>query len=116
MPKIIIIEDDNDILDVMTYILTEEGYEVIASPNSTPLSQLDRLQPFLILMDNRLIEGTGTELCFKLKNDPATAHFPVAIISAHNNLEEIAKESRADAFLKKPFDIDELLALVKRFD
>ena len=115
MPKIIIIEDDKDILDVMTYILTEEGYEVVGAPDSAPLLQLDQIQPFLVLMDNRLVEGTGTELCYKLKTNLATAHFPIAIISAHNNLEEIAKESMADAFLKKPFDIDELLSLVKRF-
>ena len=112
---IIVIEDDQDILDLLIYILTEEGYEVIAAKNSAPLTQLHVLQPFLILMDNRLTSDSGRDLCFKLKSDPATRHFPVVIVSANNYLEEIAQASLADGFLKKPFNIDELTALAKRF-
>jgi len=113
--KIIIIEDDKDTLDIMTYILTDEGYEVIAADNTGPLMDIQLHRPVLILMDNRLPDGPGRDICLKLKNDPATAHFPVALVSADNKLEEIARDCGADAFLKKPFDVKELIGLTKRF-
>ncbi len=114
-PKIIIIEDDIDTLDIMTYILSEEGYEVIAAKNSGPLKQIQVHQPILILLDNHLADGSGYDLCHKLKNDPDTMKFPVAMVSANLNLEKMAKECLADAYLKKPFDIADLIELVKRF-
>jgi two-component system, OmpR family, phosphate regulon response regulator PhoB len=113
--KIIVIEDDKDTLDIITYILTEEGYEVIGAENTGPLTQLHLHEPLLILMDNRLPEGPGKDICLRLKNDPATRHFPVALVSADTKLEEIAYEGLADAFLKKPFDIEDLIHLVNRF-
>jgi DNA-binding response OmpR family regulator len=113
--RIIIIEDDKDTLDIMTYILTSEGHEVIAADNTEPLMHIHLHQPFLILMDVRLPDGPGNSICLKLKNDPATMHFPIALVSADNKLEEIAKGSRADAFLKKPFDVEELIGLTKQF-
>ena len=65
--KIIIIEDDKDTLDIMTYILIDEGYEVIAADNTGPLTDIQLHQPILILMDNRLPEGPGRDICQKLK-------------------------------------------------
>ncbi len=114
--KIIIIEDDKDTLDIMTYILTEEGYEVIAADNTGPLKYIHLHQPVLILMDNRLPEGPGRDICLKLKNDPDTSRFPVALVSADNKLEEIARDCLADSFLKKPFDVEDLIELVSRFN
>jgi DNA-binding response OmpR family regulator len=113
--KIIIIEDDQDILDIMTYILTDEGYEVLGSRDSQVLKEVHLHQPMLILMDNRLNDGFGKDFCKKLKNNPETRHVPVALISANPGLEEMALESHADVYLKKPFDITELIELVKKF-
>jgi two-component system phosphate regulon response regulator PhoB len=114
--KIIIIEDDPDTLDIMSYILAEEGYETIAANNSKPLDEVSVHQPMLILLDNRLTEGSGRDFCTRFKKDPATRHFPVVLVSANPGLETIALESNADGYLKKPFDIEELLDLVKKFE
>jgi DNA-binding response OmpR family regulator len=114
-PKIIIIEDDPDILDIMTYILSEEGYEVLAATNSKPLDEVHLHQPKLILMDNRLTDGFGKDVCRELKNNPSTRHFPVVLVSASAGIEQMARESEADGYLKKPFDLVELTELVKRF-
>jgi len=117
MPKkIIIIEDDPDILDIMSYILSEEGYEVLAAPNCAPLEDVHLHQPMLILMDNRLTDGFGHDFCKKFKSNPETQHFPIVLVSANSGLEELTIESKANAYLKKPFDINELIALVKNFD
>jgi two-component system phosphate regulon response regulator PhoB len=113
--KIIIIEDDPDILDIMTYILSEEGYEVLAATNSKPLDEVHVHQPTLILMDNRLTDGFGKDFCREFKNNPATRHFPIVLVSASAAIEQMARESNADGYLKKPFDLVELTDLVKRF-
>ena len=114
--KIIIIEDDPDILDIMTYILSEEDYEVIASTDSKPLDEVLLHEPMLILLDNRLTEGYGQDFCARFKSNPETRHFPVILVSANTALEEMARDSLADGYLKKPFDIVELVELVKRFE
>jgi len=114
--KIIVIEDDPDTLDIINYILSDEGYDVIAANNDEPLKHILAIQPALILLDNRLaLGGSGHDLCFQLKSDPATRHFPVILVSANFNLEKMAEDCLADGCLKKPFDVEELIALVKRF-
>jgi CheY-like chemotaxis protein len=113
--KIIIIEDDPDTLEVMSLILTEEGYEILSADNVSLLYEVKTRQPAMILMDNRLTEGSGGGFCKIFKNDPVTMHFPAVLVSANMGLEAIALASKADGYLKKPFDIVDLLDLVKRF-
>ena len=116
--KIMVIEDDKDIRDTVTYALEEEGYEVISSENSRILKSIDKHKPDLILMDNWLTEwksdANGQQLSKELKSNPATSHIPVIIISAVSNIQEIAEAGLADDYLRKPFDISTLTALVKK--
>ncbi|MFD2146243.1 response regulator [Mucilaginibacter antarcticus] len=116
IPKtILIIEDDQDILDIMTYILVHEGHHIISATNGQMLKRLGKIQPALILLDNRLSDGYGSDMCLSLKSDPKTAHFPVILFSANSGLAEMAGACKADAYLAKPFDLNELTELVKRF-
>jgi two-component system phosphate regulon response regulator PhoB len=116
--KILVIEDDKDIRDTIVYVLEEEGYEVIASDNARIIKKVNELEPDLILLDNWLTDWasdlSGQQLSKALKNDPATSHIPVILISAVNNLKEIAKEGEADGYIKKPFDLTELTEVVKK--
>ncbi len=119
MPKkILVIEDDKDIRDMIVYILEEENYEVLSSGNSKILKSLNVHKPNLILMDNWLTEwksdASGQQLSKNLKTNLETKHIPVIIISAVNNIKEIAEQGLADAYLKKPFNVNELLDLVKK--
>ncbi|WP_374950007.1 response regulator transcription factor [Mucilaginibacter sp.] len=113
--KILIIEDDPDILDMMTYIVQGEGFHVITSMGTVSVAYVQEINPALILLDIRLADGFGRDLCLKLKNDPATRHFPVVLVSAVNQLAQVAEDSNADAYLNKPFDVDELVLLVRKF-
>jgi DNA-binding response OmpR family regulator len=113
--KILIIEDDRDILDMMAYILGDEGYEVIAALDCAPLRDILLLAPDLVLLDNRLGAGEGGDACKQLKADPLTASIPVVIISANMHIEALTATSGADGFLAKPFDIGELIALAKKY-
>jgi DNA-binding response OmpR family regulator len=115
-PKtIMIIEDDPDILDMMTYILSDEGYHVIGATDCSPLEDVLLVKPDLILMDNRLPDTEGKDECRKLKEAATTAHIPVLLVSANQHLTQLAAESLADGFIAKPFDLEELLATVKKF-
>ncbi len=113
--KVIVIEDNRDILDLMQYILEDEGYEVISSVDGSVLGNVEQHDPALIVLDNSLANEKGSSLCRKLKTNPSTAKYPVILVSAVNGIEDIAKECLADACLSKPFDINELIAVVKLY-
>jgi CheY-like chemotaxis protein len=117
--KILVIEDDKDIRDTIVYILEEEKYEVLSSGDSKILKYLHIHKPDLILMDNWLTEwksdASGQQLSKALKTDEATKHIPIIIRSAVSNIKEIAEEGLADTYLKKPFDVSELVEMVNKF-
>ncbi len=116
--KILVIEDDKDIRDSIQYALEEEGYAVTSSEDSKILKQFDAIAPDMVLLDNWLTEwksdANGQQISRELKSNAATSHIPVVIISAVSNIKEIAEAGLADGYLRKPFDLDELLALVKK--
>jgi two-component system phosphate regulon response regulator PhoB len=106
--KILIIDDDQDILDLIEFILKENGFEVIASLSAKILDDLLEIKPNLILLDDWLEDTPGHELCRLLKTNPATKHIPIVMISATMNLAHVSKECSADSYIEKPFDIKDL--------
>lgn len=114
-----VIEDDTDIRETMVIALEQENYIVVSSAESKLLNFLDQHKPDLILLDNWLTEwksdANGQQLSLKVKSDPATKNIPVIIVSAVSNVKEIAEQGLADGYLKKPFGLDELLGIVKKF-
>jgi len=117
--KILVIDDDKDIRDMIVYILTGEEYEVLSSADAKILKHIHHHNPDLILMDNWLTDwksdATGQQLSRQLKTNPDTSHIPIIIISAVSNVKQVAKEGLADFYLAKPFDMTELLSLVKKY-
>ena len=117
--KILVIEDEKDIRDTLVYVLEEQNYEVVSSEDAKILKSLNTIKPDLILLDNWLTEwksdANGQQISKELKSNPATSHIPVIIISAVSNIQEIAEAGQADAFLRKPFDLNEIIAIVKKF-
>ena len=116
--KILVIEDDKDIRDTIVYVLEGEQYEVIASEDAKILIKLIDINPDLILLDNWLTDwasdANGSQISKMLKNDPTVSHIPVIIVSAVSNLKEIAAAGNADGYLKKPFDLVDLVDIVKK--
>jgi two-component system phosphate regulon response regulator PhoB len=117
--KVLVIEDDKDIRDTIVYALKEEGLEVVASEDAKILKTLDVLKPDLILLDNWLSDwksdANGQQISKELKTSAATSHIPVVIVSAVSNIKEIAEAGMADGYLKKPFDLTTLSAIVHKF-
>ncbi|MCR8561992.1 response regulator [Mucilaginibacter sp. BJC16-A38] len=116
MPKkIIIIEDDHDILDMMQYILEDEGYEVVVYRFAALVDEIVQGQPHLILLDEKLPDKSGHELCTEIKKHPGLKGIPVILVSADSKIEQIASNCKADGYIAKPFDLTTLIDLVHRF-
>lgn len=117
--KILVIEDDKDIRDTLVYVLEEQGYEVVSSEEAKILKSLNTIKPDLILLDNWLTEwksdANGQQISKQLKSDPATSHIPIVIISAVSNIQEIAEAGMADDYLRKPFNLTDIIEIVKKY-
>ncbi|MES2274573.1 MAG: response regulator [Bacteroidota bacterium] len=117
--KILVIEDDKDIRETIAYALEDGGFVVVASEDAKILKSLGTIKPDLILLDNWLTDwksdANGQQISKELKSDPKTSHIPIVMVSAVSNIQEIAEAGQADAYLKKPFDLAELVAIVNKF-
>ncbi len=113
--KILIVDDDLDILEVIGLILESEGYEVeLMSSGHEIFEHISKFNPDLILLDVMLGNMDGREICNNIKNTKDTLHIPIIMISAtHNMAEFIKKNCRPDDFLEKPFDIVNLIHKVE---
>jgi two-component system, OmpR family, phosphate regulon response regulator PhoB len=112
--RVLILDDDIDILQICTIVLKKKGFDVQTLNNSSQvLSQVRSYQPDVILMDNWIPGPGGIEATRLLKLDPDTQHIPVIFFSANSNVTQLAREARADYFLQKPFDITELEGIVQ---
>lgn len=115
MKKILIVEDDLDTVDIVETILRNAGYAVIKVNRPIELKEIIGIRPDVILLDHWLSFARGGDLCLTVKENQATREIPVILFSACTGLKKIAKESRADAFIPKPFDLEEFLGLVKKW-
>ncbi len=113
--KLLIIEDDTDILQLLDFIFCEEGYKVVLSENGSESKELSIMQPDLILLDLRLsTQGReGVEICLRLKSQPATRHIPIILLSAERDIKQVCYDCGANNYVSKPFDIEHLSVMVK---
>ena len=114
MPKhILLIENDQAVREIISYILQNEGYTVTNMPLFDDLSIIARENPDLILIDEWLAGEPGHRLCLKIKTLEHLLHIPVIILSTSNGIEQIVADCKANAFIRKPFDLDDLVDKVK---
>ena len=112
---IIVVEDERDILDLMTYNLTREGYEVTGIDNGEQALQvIPRKRPDLILLDLMLPGLGGLDICRMLKTKPETAEIPVIMVTAKGEESDVVVglEMGADDYVAKPFSMKVLLARI----
>ncbi len=114
--KIVVIEDEDDILEVIAYNLKREGYEVVTSTSGEDgLEKIEKSSPHLVVLDLMLPEIDGIELCRKLKSDPLTRAIPVIMVTAKGEESDVVLGLGvgADDYITKPFSPRELVARVK---
>lgn len=113
-PRVLVLDDHEAILEVVTEALRYEQLEVMAiRQGSAFFNAIEDFAPELILLDYRLAVVNGGDLCRQLKTTEAYRHIPVIIFSAYFNYGETLP-SDSDGYLYKPFDLAELLKLVRQ--
>jgi DNA-binding response OmpR family regulator len=111
MPRILIVDDDKALLEVVQSLLIKKGFEVEAHSNWDDADRsIDGFQPQLILLDVFLSGVDGLEICRKLKASPRTSSIPVIIFSGYPRVAEtVIYEYGADEFITKPFEVEDLI-------
>ena len=105
--KILVVDDDPDILDFLQLILEEEGYTAVTIDKAEYMEKLhEGGLPDLILLDVLLSGKDGREIVKHLKNEEETKRIPVIMFSAHPGAEETSRQAGAEDFLAKPFEVD----------
>ncbi len=112
--RILVADDDAGMRDSLRIILEDEGYVVETHRQGETVQQMHAPFPDLLLLDLRLSGMNGMTICRQLKDQESTRSIPIILISANTDTNVIAREAGADDFLLKPFEIDDLLALVAR--
>ena len=119
MPKkILVVDDESDILSVVKFRLKKEGYEIIeARDGQAALDLVKKEKPDLILLDLRLPVIDGYEVCRRLKSNETLKAIPVIFMTASSagKVVEKSKEFQADDYIIKPFEPEVLLEKVKKF-
>lgn len=114
--KILIVEDDRDIVEMVEYNLKEQGYETVSVLNGQKGIELAKKeQPDLIILDIMLPVTDGFEVCRILKNDQRTSNIPIIILSAKSQETDkvVGLELGADDYVTKPFSPRELIARIR---
>jgi len=114
--KILVIEDDRDISELITYNLEREGYEIACLyDGSQAIEFVRKRKPELILLDLMLPEVDGIEICRTLKSDPNTKHIPIIMLTAKSEEADVVVglQMGADDYIPKPFSPKVLVARIK---
>jgi DNA-binding response OmpR family regulator len=114
MKKVMIIEDDEAINDILCIILRNRGYEVISMNRGEVIDYKTQELPDLFLIDKNLPGVDGLSICSELKSNPETNNIPVVIISANQHFLKPAMQAGADACLPKPFSRNELMTKIEQ--
>ena len=113
--RILIAEDDTGILEAMQIMLEDAGYEVTTTVDGATVQDMKEDLPDLLLLDIWMSGMDGKDICKHLKSQALTKHIPIIMCSANKDTKHIAKESGADDFIAKPFEMNELLSKVKKY-
>ena len=113
--QILVVDDERDIVDLISYNLRKEGYDVSFAFNGKEALEKTSPQPDMIILDLMMPVLDGFETCKRLKGDQRTAHIPVIFLTARSSEadEVIGLELGADDFIQKPISPRKLVARVK---
>lgn len=113
MSKILVIDDDLDILSVMEILLSMKGFNVeVTAKGENTFPKIETFKPDLILLDVLISGYDGRVICKQLKANLKTKNIPVIMFSAHPGAAATIEDYGADDFISKPFDVNNLLKKV----
>ena len=113
--KIIIFDDDEDILSICSYVLEEQGWEVHTFTDCNNITEkVSGIQPDVILMDNWIPDAGGIIATQTLKKAEELKNIPVIYFSANSDIQILASHAGAETYLAKPFDLHQLEQVINR--
>jgi len=110
--KILIVDDEPDIVETLKFLIESEGFEsIIALDGEEALKKAKEENPDIMILDVMLPKINGYKVCRLLKFDSKYKHIPILMVTARSQEEDkvIGEETGADEYITKPFDINELL-------
>ncbi|MDB5014489.1 MAG: hypothetical protein JWQ25_2691 [Daejeonella sp.] len=114
MKRILILDDDPDLLEVLKEVLETNGYETRTKSSSSDLFEvIEEFKPDLILLDFLLMNENGGEICAELKQNINTKHLPIVLLSGYCSIQEMHVIYGCDGYLAKPFDLEKLLKIIQ---
>ena len=114
--RILVVDDEEDLLELIRFNLTKEGYRVASvASGEAAIQEARRLLPDLIVLDLLLPKVDGLDVCKTLKRDPKTAHIPIVMLTAKSEEADVVAglELGADDYITKPFSPRVLLARLR---
>jgi CheY-like chemotaxis protein len=112
MAPVLVVDDETDIREAVSEVLSDEGFDVIAaSDGAEAITKARALHPSLVLLDLMMPRMNGWEFCAVRSRDPELAAIPVVVLSA------LGRVSGLDAvgFIQKPFDLEQLVSAVRHY-
>lgn len=114
MKRVLVCDDEPDILDIIEFILAEVGWEVVKTEHvNRIIEQVADSKPSVIIMDNWIPDTGGIIATQTIKNHPEFRKIPVVYLTANNDIEILARQAGADFSIAKPFDLSELERVVE---
>ena len=116
--KILLVDDEVDLVETVRFSLEGEGYQVLVSFNGEDaLNKARKETPDLILLDLMLPKLDGYKVCRLLKFDERYKHIPILMLTAKTQEKDkiLGKETGADEYITKPFDMDDLVEKIKSY-
>ncbi len=113
--KILVIDDEPQITEIIEAFLTNAGHEVYVNNNSREgLKRAQDIKPDVILLDIMMPDADGYSVCNDLKSDPLTADIPVVFLTGKDRNDDMGRSFKVggDMFIKKPFSCERLLEIV----
>jgi len=111
--KVLIIDDEDELNEIVTMRLTKAGYEVVsATDGSSGIEKVKSFGPDIVLLDINMPGMDGWEVCEKLRADPATKDVSIVVLTATRNFQK-AKDMNVQRVVLKPFNYDEILSILK---
>lgn len=113
--KIVIFDDDEDILSICSYVLEEQGWEVHTFTDCNNVTEkVQGVSPDVILMDNWIPDAGGIIATQTLKNSDKLKSIPVVYFSANSDIQLLANHAGAETYLAKPFDLQDLERVIDK--
>ena len=116
MNKVLIVDDDHDVLETLKTILAEKGFQVHTVDNQDEIyDNILAFKPKAILLDVKLKGADGRNICQGLKSHYMTKEIPIILFSADQKLKDTYQECLADAFIEKPVRLHKLVKRLKDY-